>query len=373
MKRVLILTVTAGMGHNSTAKSISDELENRGIATKTIDVYKYISKIISETIDKSTTIYSKVTPDLYRMIYEYLDKGNIDERLNILGLINGICSLKFERLLATYNPDVIICTHVFAAQIMDDAKRRGKSFAKLVGIITDYTIHPYWETVMTLDYCIIANERLRYRAVKKGIPTEKIKALGIPINPKFLIPVSKEQAREDLGLPMDKKIMLIMGGGLGLGFDVENIDKILSSINDAHIMIVCGKSKKMYHRLQSYNEKTHSDRLHIYGYVDNIHIMMSAADILISKPGGVSISEAFAKRLPMVIINPLAGQEERNAEFMMNCGLAMFANKNFPLDEAVYIMLYDDVIGERIKENIKNIIIDNSTVKICDFISGLIK
>ena len=102
--------------------------------------------------------------------------------------------------------------------------------------------------------------------------------------------------------------------------------------------------------IAEYKEENETDRLHIYGYVDNVHIMMSAADIFVSKPGGISATEAFMKDLPMVIINPLAGQEERNAEFMMNCGLALQATKTFTLDEAVNLLINDKIMIEEITD-----------------------
>lgn len=373
MKKVLILTVTAGMGHNSTAKAIEDELSIKKISSKTVDVYKYINKIMSETLNKSTELYAKYTPDIYRVIYEFLDKGNTDDKFNILGLINNLCSLKIEKLIDDYRPDVIVCTHVFAAQIIDEIKRKGKTYAKLLGIITDYTLHPFWESIPTLDYCIIANEKLRYRAIKKGIPNEKIKALGIPINPKFYLEISKEDARKQLNLPQTSPVVLVMGGGLGLGVGVEEIEQILSLSTDVNILIVCGKSKKLAEKFRNLEDRLQSKRLFVYGFVDNVHIMMSAADIFVSKPGGLSVTEAFAKKLPMVMINPLAGQEERNAEFMINCGLALFANKTFTLDEAINMLITDPQIPKRLIENIDRIIIKRSSEEIGRFIEELIK
>lgn len=373
MKKVLILTVSLGMGHNATAQSIEDALISDGVQVKTINAYEYVNKILSETLNLSATIYSKVVPNLYRIIYEYLDKESTEDKFSFLSLINGICSTKFEKLINDYQPDVIVCTHVFAAQIIDEIKKDGKTFAKFIGIITDYTIHPYWETIQSLDYCLIANERLRYRAIKKGIPNAKIKAFGIPINPKFNIKISKEDARKELGMPLDKKIILVMGGGLGLGVGVDEITELLSINHNIHIMVVCGKSERLYNKFIDYKEGNDTDRLHVYGYVNNVHVMMSAADIFISKPGGISVTEAFAKNLPMIMVNPLAGQEERNAEFMMNCGLALYSNKTFSLDEAVNLLINDEVMSQTISNNIDRIINKNAVRDICDFINDIAK
>lgn len=372
MKKVLILTVSLGMGHNSSAKAIEDELKSDGIDVLTLDVYQYINKILSETLNLSAAIYSKLVPDLYRTIYEYLDKDTSEDSGSFISLIHGICATKFEKLLDDFHPDIIVCTHVFAAQIVDEIKKRKKTYAKLIGIITDYTIHPYWQTVSTMDYYLIANEKLRYRALKKGIPDHKIKAFGIPVNPKFNIPVTKAEARRQLDLDESSKVVLVMGGGLGFGIDVDDIVELLDIGPEVHILVICGKSKKLFTKFTEYEEEHTTGRLHIYGYVDNVHVMMSAADIFVSKPGGISSTEAFMKNLPMVIINPLAGQEERNAEFMMNCGLALQATKTFSIDEAVNLLINDKIMIEEIADNINRIINKNSTRDICDFIHNVI-
>ena len=370
--KALILTVTAGYGHNATAKAIEDGLTARGVSAKTVDVYKYVHKIISDTVDKTTALYAKYTPDIYRIIYEHLDKGSSDERLNVMGLVNFICSAKFERLIKEFNPDIVVCTHVFAAQIMEELKQKDVTRAKLIGIITDYTIHPYWETISTIDYCIVASEKLFYKAIKKGIPSKKLLALGIPIHPKFEFYITKEEARQQLGLSEDSKVVLVMGGGLGLGFEPEDIGKILDVGRDVHVIIVCGSSKRLYRKFNNYRQKNCTNRMIVYGFVDNVHVLMSAADVFISKPGGLSVTEAFAKQLPMIIVNPLAGQEERNSEFLLNYGLAMFANKTFPLDEAAHAMLSDAGLRSRIVSNIKENIITCSNDKICDFLVTLL-
>lgn len=366
--KVLLLTVSAGYGHTSTAKSIENALAERGIQAKTVDAYKYVNSLLSQTLDKSTAFYAKMTPDIYRLVYEYLDKGVQDERINVLALANSLCSIKFEKLIKEYKPDVVVCTHVFAAQLMSQLKKHGKTEAKLIGIVTDYTIHPYWETVPEIDYYVIASDKLVYRAVKKGIPEEKIRAFGIPINDKFLKSIDKKRARKELGLSEDKRIVLIMGGGLGYGFGTDDIAKIAEMHEDIEIVIICGKSKRTVKKLENFKWETGYKNIKVYGFMDNVDVFMSAADILISKPGGLSVSEAFAKKLPILMSNPLAGQEERNAEFMMNFGLALFTNKTYPLDEVVNLMLSDESVLTRIKNNIDFVIPKNAVKSICDFI-----
>ncbi len=212
---VLILTVSTGFGHTATALSIERRLQDKGISTKIIDVYQYANKLISETLDKSTALYAKYTPEVYRLIYQYLDSGALDDRFNLMSFINALCTFRFERLIRELDPDFIICTHVFAAQLVHELKKKGRCRAELLGICTDYTIHPYWETLTTMDHFVIASESLTYRAVKKGIRREIIHPFGIPVHPKFYRSVSRQEARRRLGYDEDSRVILLMGGGLG--------------------------------------------------------------------------------------------------------------------------------------------------------------
>ena len=151
--KTLIMTVSTGWGHTSTAMAIETRLKERGMAAHTIDVYKYINSFVSETLDKSTALYTKVAPDIYRMIYDYLEGGVEVDQKNVFLLVNKLCAYKVAHLVEEYDPDILVCTHFFSAQLANELKRRGKTRARIVGIITDYTIHPYWETLTCVGFC----------------------------------------------------------------------------------------------------------------------------------------------------------------------------------------------------------------------------
>lgn len=350
--RVLILTVSAGYGHTATAKSIEQRLVDRGISTECIDVYQYVNKLISETIDKSTVLYAKYTPEVYRLIYQYLDSGSIDERFNMVGFINALCTYKFEKLMREIAPDFVICTHVFAAQLVHELKKKGRCRAELLGICTDYTIHPYWETLQTMDHFVIAGEALLYRAVKKGIRREIIHPFGIPVHPKFYRAMSKQEARRQLGFDEDSKVVLLMGGGLGYGLVDDEASKILSVRQKVELAVICGNNQRQQAEFERMRDSMPFANIHVYGFVDNVHVMMDAADVLVSKPGGLTVTEALLKGLPLVAINPIAGHEERNMEFLLNQGACVRAEKSFPLDEAIAMLLTDAQRVEDMKRRI---------------------
>ena len=174
--------------------------------------------------------------------------------------------------------------------------------------MTDFTIHPFWEDA-DLDYYVTANELLNHQASKKGIDTSKILPIGIPIHPKFGKKMDKLEARNILGIE-DKPTILIMSGSMGYG----NLETIITDMDtmdmDFQIISICGNNKNLKEDRWDDNK----EKVYNYGFTDKVDIIMDAADCIVTKPGGLTTSESLAKGLPMIIINPIPGQEERNLQ-----------------------------------------------------------
>ena len=217
--RVLILSVTAGFGHHATAKAIGDMLESKGAEVHTLDVYAYISNLIKTTIDKGYLFSSKHMQTLYRLVYQLAENNGasyFNSAPSIINIINALGASKFAKVIANHVPDVIICTHVFAAQMVDELKKRKKlADIETIGIVTDYTLHPYWEDVPRVQYIVTASELLTYRCVQRGIPEDRILPFGIPVHPKFNEKLSREDAAAQLGIDPKMKTILLMGGSMG--------------------------------------------------------------------------------------------------------------------------------------------------------------
>ncbi|MBQ8004011.1 MAG: glycosyltransferase [Oscillospiraceae bacterium] len=330
--RVLILSITAGQGHHSAAKSISDALVERGATVKTVDVYKQIDKNLCDAVNKGYLISTKHTPKAYRAVYELIDSKKAPATKYSLQSIMGILiAIKFEKFIEDFKPDVIICTHIFAAQVINELKRRGKLCdVPTIGIVTDYTIHPFWEDVTYIEYIEIANELLTQRAIIKGISTDRLLPLGIPVQKKFSAKLKKEDARRELGLDESAQTVLVMAGSMGYG----NMPEIISGIHNFDkkycVLAVCGNNKKLFKKLSS---SGFGDTVKIYSFTDKVDIMMDAADCIVTKPGGLTTSEAMAKKLPMILVNPIPGQEDRNLEFFLNNGLALYVTNKFTIED----------------------------------------
>ena len=348
--KVLILSVTAGHGHHQTAKAIMTHLQERNIECTMLDTFEYINPILSESIAKGYLISTKFTPAVYRNLYRLAEKKEkTNSKFSMSRLVNSILSRKLVTYIREYAPDVVVCTHIFSAQIITQLNDKNLGY-KSIGIITDFTIHPFWEDT-DLDYYITANEALNWQAVKKGIPLEKIKPLGIPIHEKFATKIEKREARKMLNIE-DKITILVMSGSMGYGNVIKNIERLDSLDMDLQILSVCGNNKSLKKKIDALETK---HKIYNYGFVDNVHIMMDAATCIVTKPGGLTVSESLAKGLPMILINPIPGQEDRNVEFLLNNGVAVKTSSTFPVDEAVFQLMSDSARRQNLKERIKSL------------------
>ncbi|MBR5155848.1 MAG: glycosyltransferase [Clostridia bacterium] len=361
--KVLILTITTGQGHNQAAKTISEYLEkNEGVKATTLDAFEYINQGLKEIVSRGYLMSAKRLPKVYGKAYRMAEKRD-SENGYIMRATSSIMAKKLIKFVEEYDADVIVCTHVFAAMLVTDIEKKFKRDIKTVGIVTDFTIHPYWEET-DLDYYITANEFLINQAVKKGIDQEKVVPLGIPIDPKFATMCEKEQARKSLGIE-NKNTVLVMSGSMGYGKVARMVKRLDSSDMDFQIISVCGNNQKLKKQIDKMNGK---HKIYNFGFTDKVDLMMDAADCIVTKPGGITSSEALAKELPMIIANPIPGQEDRNVEFLMNNGAAFKVSSTFPVDEAIYQMFTNKIRMRELKEIAGVLGKPDSTLKIVEFV-----
>lgn len=370
--KVMILSVTAGFGHHATAKAVSDELSAHGAEVRTLDVYEYINRAVKGTIDKGYLFSSKHTKELYRLVYALAENRGtayFTTPISILNIVNALGASRFARIITDFNPDVLVCTHVFAAQVVNEIKKRGLLTTTTVGIITDYTIHPYWEDVPYIDYVVTASELLHHRSLKRGIEANRLLHFGIPIHPKFNHTISREDACAALGIDPRRPTILMMGGSMGYSNNKKLIHSLSTAGINFQLLVVCGNNKRQYRELNRTLETYEGPCTVLpYGFVNNVEVMMSAADCIITKPGGLTVSEALAKNLPMILVDPIPGHEERNVEFLMNNGMAMLVTKTFPVDEAVYHLFTNPARLQSIRETMHAIAHPDATEHLCQFI-----
>lgn len=365
--KALILSVTAGNGHNSTGRAVIAAMEEKGFECVMLDTLEYVNEHLANSVADGYLFSAQKLPRAYGKAYGKLDKREekYDKR-SLVAIFSKIVSHKLEDFFDGYTPDAVIGTHSYACFLMTYLKEKGIIKCPTFGIVTDFTVHPFWEST-DIDYYVTPDSLLNRQMNKKGIPTEKILPLGIPVMKKFSKKIPKAEARAELGIA-DKTTVLMMMGSMGYGDMTENVKLIDSVDGNFQLLCVCGNNKKAKKEIES---RVWEKPVYAYGFTDRIDIMMDAADCIITKPGGLTSSELLAKCLPPIIVDPIPGQEERNMEFLVNNGAAMMVTETFPIDEALYEFLHYPQRTEQIKESERLLGKPNSAEKLAEFIRSI--
>ncbi len=315
--KILFLTVSTGGGHVKTAQALMLQMEKQfpGCKTMLINSLKYISPLIERLVTGTYLQTIKVVPGIYGKLYDFSEKDEVIT--DLFKGFNSILSGRLINLFDQYNPDAVVCTHSFPLQMLSFLKRRGMLKIPVVGVVTDYANHLFWK-LEGVDAFIVAHESIKDEMVKMGIREDLIHAYGIPVTENFLSVNKKCTFLENMKLE-NKPTLLLMGGSLGFGRLQPIFSSLLEVRRDIQIIAVAGYNNKLRQQLEVLS-KSSQKAVRILGYTDNISELMDSADLLITKPGGITVSEALIKKLPSLITTPIPGQEERNARFLVASG-----------------------------------------------------
>ncbi len=364
MKKVLILTVSTGQGHNSTAMALHTAIKASGADSRTVDVCYCINKFLGMVVSKGYLLSVDALSSSYASTYSRLENRKANPNSAILKLCSLIAP-KLNEYISDYNPDVIVCTHVFAALSVVALKRKGLIRAKTVGIITDFTVHPYWEDVTDFNYIVTPSERLLWQCRKKGFRESQILPFGIPLRAEFSVKTNKARAKKLLGFYPDKPLITVMSGSMGYGSITRTV-KAIDKVNKCFQMaVVCGNSEEELNKLRDTKLRHKTLKL---GYTDKVSLLMDASDCIITKPGGLSISESLSKGLPMILVNPIPGHEERNLTFLLNSGAAMAVSENCPAPELVWQFFSEKKVRENMSSAAKAIGKTDAANRLAEFI-----
>lgn len=318
--KVLIFSVSIGAGHDSVANSLGQSLLEiaPGSEIRVVDTFQYINSVLHKVVVGSYMETLKFTPKVWGYLYDQAEDG---ERLVDLGqILSKVLSPKLEQLLKEMNPDLILTTHAFPTGMLAILKQKSWIKAPLVSIVTDYHVHNYW-IHQGVDLYFIPAPDLSYPLIQAGIAPERIRSVGIPIRTQFGRKFDVQKAKADFGLE-EMPTVLVMGGGLGMG-QMELITREILKDNSFQVVVVAGKNRRLQDNLNGLS----NPRLKVLGFVENMTEVMAAADIIISKPGGVTTAEILAMGKPLVIYTSLPGQEDRNTQYLLNRGAAVKVRK----------------------------------------------
>ena len=375
MKKIMIFYASFGGGHLSAAKSIEAQLKNnyKNIEVELVDCMKYVNKTIERVSTAAYRSMAKNAPWVWGKMYNDAKKGPL---VHISSRANSVMAIKLLKLLKEKKPDIIVSTHPFGSQMCTYLKRKGKISSKIATIITDFKSHDQW--LIGSDYTdvfFVANNEMRKELASKNIAENKIIISGIPISEKFSINYDKKEILDKLGFSENKKNILFFGGGaLGLGKQttLDVFSSLINNFPDTQIIAISGKNKNMNNNFNKIvKEKSREDNVKIFEYTDKVAEYMSIAELIVTKPGGLTISESLASHTPMLIINPIPGQEEENAEFLENQTVAKWLKKGEDANFVLNLLLNDSNILNNMKKNTYAIAKPEAAKNICEIIIKL--
>ena len=250
----------------------------------------------------------------------------IEGRLRLLRRLGGYLLHRIEVLIKNYSPGVIVCTQVLPCMFCAKLKERGIISTPLVAVITDFGVHSYWIRP-GVNAFIVPNSEVGKVLLTKGVSAKAIYEYGIPIDKRFGLAKDRLKMRERLGLDPDRFTVLLMGGGAGLLFDLRGAIKRWQKRNlPIQMLLVAGENEELKRRVVELKSRIRMPIL-VYGFIDNIDELMAASDLIITKPGGLTVSEAIASDLPIVLVRVIHGQEENNLKFLLGKGVALDGGK----------------------------------------------
>lgn len=373
MKKILIFYGSYGGGHLSAAKTICSYLEKNyenDVEIKIVDCIEYINKYINKVSTEAYKELAKKAPWAWKHVYNNSQAGALS---HISNTTNKLMSHKLNSLLQEFKPDLVISTHPFASQMCSLLKQKNKINCKLATILTDYHIHAQWLVLYkNIDYFFVANEQMKLDMISKGVRDQRIFVTGIPISERFLKSYNKQEILEKYNLSPDKETILFFAGGeFGLGRSTTyTILKILIRIfKEVQVIAISGKNKKMNQKFNDLVKSTKTqNRVKILEYTNDVPELMSISMGVITKAGGLTLTESLVSNLPIAIVNPIPGQEEENAEYLVNNGAAIWVKKG---DSVVRVLKYvsrNSEILSKMKEKTKQIAKPNSTKDICEIL-----
>jgi processive 1,2-diacylglycerol beta-glucosyltransferase len=342
--RVLLLSATSGAGHVRAAQALEKAFLARGDCTvEHIDALRYVSKLFQRAYDKAYISMVRRAPELMGLLYERTDQPwhRMRSRLALDRLNTG----PMIRLLKRVQPDLCVATHFLPAEIIAWLVAKKKLRAHNAIVVTDYDVHAMW-LCRTVDRYYVANQEAAEYLAHIAVEREKLRVTGIPVDPLFAVAVNRAETRKHLGLDAEATVILISAGGYGIGPVEQLVKDLLELRRPWQIAAIAGKAEKTRKRLEeiaraSGTLSSGTPRLCAVGFTTEMDKYMAVADLMVGKAGGLTTSEALARALPMALIEPIPGQEERNADHLLEAGAAIRCN-NLPAAAWKIATLLDD-------------------------------
>ncbi len=342
-KKILILSASAGAGHLRAAQALERAFAESGHdgEVRHVDILEFTNPLFRRLYSKAYLDMVNTMPEVLGWLYDQLDKPwksrptkDAFEKLN---------TRPFAKLLKKYQPDVTVCTHFLPAEIIAWLRSREKIVCRQATVVTDLDVHAMW-LCHRCEHYFVAMDETRAHLEELGVGAGKISVTGIPIDPVFSRPADKRAMRTKHGLAPDLTTILVSAGGFGVGRLEGMLGSLLKLRHPAQVVAICGKNAELKAQIDAQAMRIPASspvNLHVVGYTTEMDEWMAAADLMVGKPGGLTTSEALARGLVYVVVNPIPGQEERNSDHLLEEGAAIRCN-NLPVLAYKVDRLLDD-------------------------------
>ncbi|MBO4883704.1 MAG: glycosyl transferase [Clostridia bacterium] len=321
--KILILSCNTGGGHNTAARAMKEEIERQGHTAVLEDYLAMANQATSDLISNSYIGMARHSPHFFGMIYRASMAVSTTRHLSPIYYANIPIAKRLAGYLAENPCDGIVMTHLFAMEAISYLKRRGAKLPVTVAIATDYTCQPFWED-LECDYYILPHEDLTDEYARRGLPREKLRAYGIPVSSRFSDEADRAEARARLNLPEDAPLFLVMGGSMGSGHILKFTEQLHNEVENGIIAVICGSNERL---LNSMKESFgHIPNIRVIGYTNDVADYMAACDVLYTKPGGLTSTEALVRNVPLIHTAPIPGCETANSRFFEEHGISFSAH-----------------------------------------------
>ncbi|MGE1116012.1 diglucosyl diacylglycerol synthase [Bacillus altitudinis] len=359
-KKILILTANYGNGHMQVAKTLYDECKSQGFEHVIVsNLYQESNPIVSEVTQYLYLKSFSIGKQFYRLFYYGVDKIYNKRKFNIYLKMGN---KRLDELIQLHNPDIIIIT--FPMIVVPEYRNKTGKVIPTFNVMTDFCLHKIW-VHENIDRYYVATDYVKQKLVEIGTHPSDVKVTGIPIRPQFEVDVPKSIIYKKYGLSSDKKVLLIMAGAHGVLKNVKELCEALLLDSEVQIVVVCGKNAALKQSLSEL-EQAHPNQLKALGYVEQIDELFRVTDCMITKPGGITLTEATSIGVPVILYKPVPGQEKENALFFEDYGAAIVINRHEDILESVTNLLQDEEKLESMKQNIKKLHLKQSSQTILE-------
>jgi len=355
-QRILLLSVSAGAGHGRAAEALraQAELSFPNVEAKHFDVMTLVPRSFRALYANYYIEIVERHPSVWAYLYHATDKMPRDALFaQIRRAIERLNTRKLRDAIRLFDPDHIVCTHFLPAELLAHEIRRGRAVPPVWVQVTDFDLHRLWVQAGIRGYFAASNE-IAFRMAARGIPKNSVHVTGIPIMPVFAQHLDRTVCARELGIAADRTTLLLMTGGAGIAGGETLIERLLGLPGDFQIVALAGKNQQLLANYRSLVARS-GGRLFALGFTSAIERVMACADLAVTKPGGLTVSECLAVGLPMVLIAPIPGQEERNADYLMEQGAAVKAHDAVALEYKIARLIGEPERLSRMRESMRGL------------------